>query len=281
MRSEDEMLAVILGTAQRDERVRAVMLSGSRANPNAPRDRFQDFDITYFVNDLASFTQDHTWIAVFGELMIVQMPEAMEDPPPMNDGHFGYLMQFLDSNRIDLTLYPLDKLGQYQHESLSQVLLDKDQRFGALPPPSEQDYLPTPPSAKRFADCCNEFWWVATYVAKGLGRREIPYAKYMLDSVVREQLMKMLMWQIGIQTQFKINPGKYGKYYARYLEPRQWAMLTETYADADLDCNWHALLTMGDLFRAAATVVAAHFQFEYPHPDDARVSAYLRRVRAG
>jgi len=276
MRTEQEMLDVILGTAKRDERVRAVMLSGSRVNPNAQRDRFQDFDITYFVTDLASFTQDHAWIKVFGELMIVQMPEAMEDPPPMNDGHFAYLMQFVDGNRIDLTLYPLDKLDQYQRESLSALLLDKDQRFGALPLPSENDYLPTPPTAKRFADCCNEFWWVSTYVAKGLWRREIPYAKYMLDVVVREQLMKMLMWQIGVQTQFTINPGKFGKYFERYLEPNQWAMLTQTYADADYDHNWQALLTMGQLFREAALRVAAHFHFDYPHGDDERVSAYLR-----
>ena len=40
MRSEREMMNLILGTAQADERIRAVILNGSRANPNVKRDIF-------------------------------------------------------------------------------------------------------------------------------------------------------------------------------------------------------------------------------------------------
>ncbi|MCX5973532.1 MAG: aminoglycoside 6-adenylyltransferase, partial [Coprothermobacterota bacterium] len=35
-------------------------------------------------------------------------------------------------------------------------------------PASEGSYFPQPPTAKAFADYCNEFWWVCPYVAKGL-----------------------------------------------------------------------------------------------------------------
>ena len=104
MRSEQEMLELILNNAKSDDRIRAVMMNGSRVNPKAQRDIFQDFDIIYFVNDLDSFTNDHTWIEIFGEIMILQMPEDMEAPPPMNDGHFAYLMQFTDGNRIGKAL---------------------------------------------------------------------------------------------------------------------------------------------------------------------------------
>lgn len=126
LRSEQEMFDLIINTARNDERIRAVMLNGSRVNPSAPRDIFQDFDITYFVTAIAPFTADHTWINGFGEIMILQMPEAMEDPPPMQDGHFAYLMQFMDGNRIDLTLFPVAQLPAFTLESLSQMLLDKD-----------------------------------------------------------------------------------------------------------------------------------------------------------
>ena len=40
MRSEKEMYDLILGFARSDERVRGVILNGSRANPNAPRDKY-------------------------------------------------------------------------------------------------------------------------------------------------------------------------------------------------------------------------------------------------
>ncbi len=40
MRSQSEMMDLILGVAKKDERIRAVYLNGSRANPNAPKDIF-------------------------------------------------------------------------------------------------------------------------------------------------------------------------------------------------------------------------------------------------
>ncbi len=49
MRSEDEMMKLILDIAMKDERIRLVTLEGSRTNKNVPRDKFQDYDISYFV----------------------------------------------------------------------------------------------------------------------------------------------------------------------------------------------------------------------------------------
>ena len=52
MRSEKEMYDLILGYANADENIRAVILNGSRANPNRKPDPFNDFDIVYLVRDL-------------------------------------------------------------------------------------------------------------------------------------------------------------------------------------------------------------------------------------
>ncbi|GAP08448.1 streptomycin adenylyltransferase [Anaerolinea thermolimosa] len=279
MRSEQEMLHLILETARSDERIRAVIMNGSRVNPHAPRDLFQDFDVVYLVTDVAPYRKNPAWIRRFGELMIFQMPEDMQDPPPEGDGHFTYLMQFTDGNRIDLSLYPLEQLADVLSDSLSVVLLDKDGLIGSLPPPDESTHLPQPPTAKAFADCCNEFWWVSPYVAKGLWRREILYARHALDVYVRAQLMKMLTWYIGIRTGFSVNPGKDGKYFQRHLEPELWEMLLATYTDASYERTWEALFTMTDLFRRVALQVAEARGFNYPRDDDARVSAHLRRVR--
>lgn len=279
MRSEQEMLELIVNTAKCDERIRAVIMNGSRANPNAPRDIFQDFDIVYVVTDVAPFKNNYEWIKRFGEIMVMQMPEDMQDPPPSNDGSFVYLMQFTDGNRMDLGIYPLAQLNEIGRDSLSLLLLDKDGIIEPFAPASESDYLPKTPTAQAFSDCCNEFWWVCTYVAKGLWREEIIYAKHMLDQGVREQLLKMLTWHIGVKTQFRINPGKFGKYFKKYLEPELWEMLQKTYSDATYDNTWEALYMMGDLFRITALRVAAHFGFDYPHDDDEKVSAHLRHVQ--
>lgn len=279
MRSEQEMVALIINTARNDDRIRAVLMNGSRANLHAPRDIFQDYDIVYIVTEVSPFKRDPHWIKRFGKLMIMQMPDDMLDSPPSDDDSFTYLMQFSDGNRIDLTLYPLTRLDELGKDSLSLLLLDKDGIIEPFAPPNESDYLPKPPTAKEYADCCNEFWWVCTYVAKGLWREEIIYAKYMFDQIVRQQLMKMLTWHIGVQTQFLRSPGKFGKYFKQYLEPDLWNMLQKTYSDASYDKTWEALYAMGDLFRIAAIHVAEHFNYDYPHGDDQRVSAHLKHVQ--
>lgn len=280
MRSEREMLDLILEVARQDARIRVVMLNGSRANPNAPRDFFQDFDIVYGVTDITPFRRNLEWIKRFGELMILQLPDDMQDPPPEGNGSYAYLMQFTDGNRIDLGIFPLDMLAdRVASDSLSLLLLDKDGIIGSLPTADERSFFPVPPSAKAFADCCNEFWWVCPYVAKGLWREELLYARYMLDQVLREELMKMLVWHIGVKTHFSANPGKMGKYFERYLEPELWQMLLDTYARADYAQTWDSMLTMCDLFRISAIGVASRFGFKYPSSDDQRVTAHLRHVR--
>jgi aminoglycoside 6-adenylyltransferase len=278
MRSESEMLDLIINTAQSDERVRAVIMNGSKINPNAPKDFFQDYDVVYVVTEKESFLADPGWIKVFGELMIMQLPDEMSEPPAEENDSYGYLMQFADGNRIDLSLFPVDKLDRREEDSLTLTLLDKDGILPKFPPPNDTGYLPRPPTAKAFFDCTNEFWWVSPYVAKGLWRHEIIYAKHMLDLYVREQLMKMLNWYVGMKTDFMKSPGKMGKYLEKYLEPELWGLLLQTFSDADYEHTWQALVTMGDLFRQIAIPVAQHFGFDYPYGDDERVSAHLRHV---
>ncbi len=280
MRTEREMLDLILQTARQDERIRAVILNGSRANPNAHRDIFQDFDVVYLVTDVASFKVDPEWIKRFGEIMVMQLPDEMQDAPPENQESYAFLLQFKDGNRLDLTLQPVSRVADAVADSLTVALLDKDHIIPPLAPPSEKGYLPQPPTPKQFADCCNEFWWCSPYVAKGLWRGQITYAKSMLDRTLREQLMKMIDWYVGVHTGFSKNPGYLGKHLQDCLPPDLWSILMATYSDADPDHTWDALHAMGGLFRCAATPVAEHFGFDYPQGDDERVTAYLEHVRS-
>lgn len=278
MRTPQTIYDLILSTAQADPRVRAVLLNGSRANPNAPPDPFQDFDIVYVVTELDSFLADPAWIDCFGPRLILQLPDDMEDPPPARHAQYTYLIQFTDGNRLDLTLFPLARLPDLPPDSLTVLLLDKDGLFPSLPPSSDRDYLPQPPTPKAFADCCNEFWWVSLYVAKGLWRQEILYARYMLDQIMRPQLDKMLVWYAGYLTGFAVSPGKFGKYLRRYLPSDLWEQLLQTYAPASYPATWAALFTMCDLFRRLALPLADGFSLPYPHADAAAVTARLHHI---
>lgn len=279
MRTEKEMMDLILDTARKDERVRAVGMNGSRTNPNVPRDPFQDFDIVYLVTEMGSFLRDPGWVDVFGERIIMQTPENMSMFPPELGRRFSYLMLFTDGNRIDLTLVPLNEKDVYcKEDKLTVILMDKDRCLPIIPPPTDQEYWVKRPSAAFFADCCNEFWWVSTYVAKGLWRKEILYAQDHLNTIVRPMLMKMLEWQVGIQTDFSVSVGKSGKYLQQYLSDQSWQELLSTYAKGSYEDTWRALFAMGHLFRVTAEFVAKHLNYEYPYEEDQRVTAYLKHI---
>jgi aminoglycoside 6-adenylyltransferase len=279
MRTEQQVLDLILNFANNDDNIRAVVMNGSRANPNAPKDIFQDFDVACLVNDLAPCVRNDSIPTQFGEILILQEPDNMQEPLPEGNGHYAYLMQFMDGNRIDLSFHAPEKWKSVTDDSQTIILLDKDNCLGKIPPASDIDYLPKPPTEKQFQDCCNEFWWVSPYVAKGLWRGELTYAKDMMDVAVREQLMKMLTWYFGIKTGFKKAPGKLGKYIKGEVDPEIWAELERTYSDAGFENIWQSLLTMGSLFRRLAKYVASSFGFQYAQREDDNVSAYLRHIK--
>lgn len=77
VRNETEMMELILHKAIKDERIRAVLMTGLRVNPNVKKDIFQDYDIAYIVSDIESFTANHRWVDRFGPRIMMQIPEDM------------------------------------------------------------------------------------------------------------------------------------------------------------------------------------------------------------
>src|SRR5450755_590205 len=200
MRSGEEIKKIILDKANGDIRIRAVLLNGSRANYKVQPDRFQDFDVVFIVEQLEAFISDHAWISLFGEKLIWQLPNEMTTG---NDGtnkscSFPYLMLFTDGNRIDLTLFPRNKLEtDFKTDSLTIVWLDKDNLFHHIKESSDKDYWIRRPMEKEFQDACNEFWFICTNVSKGLVREEVTYAKPRLKTHVKPNLIKRMNGKTG------------------------------------------------------------------------------------
>lgn len=282
MRSSEEIKKLVIDVANNDARIRAVLLNGSRANHKIPPDRLQDFDIVYVVNDLEGFLSDKSWTGLFGDKLIWQLPDQMVvGPKDHNEGErFALLMLFTDGNRIDLTLLSKDAIKtNYKADSLTIVWLDKDDMFSTIGAPSDSDYLIKEPGEKEFLDTCNEFWWVCTYVAKGLVRNEIIYAKEMLETIVRPMFMNVIGWHIGTETDFSVSVGKAGKFLKNFLSPALYERILRTYSDEVLENNWKALFLMMDVFGELARSVAAKLNFKYLIEEEQNVIAHSKQLR--
>ncbi len=277
------MFDLILGVAQSDERIRAVFMNGSRADPKAQKDRFQDYDIVYVVADTASFITDRDWISVFGERIMLQEPDSNNLGRGLNadpSRSYGWLMLFTDGNRIDLHIKTTHTaLEDFKADSQTILLLDKDHLLPHIPPPSDRTYRIQKPTQTRYNGCCNQFWWCLNNVAKGLVRDQLPYTMCMYHETVHVELDAMLSWYIGIKTDFSVSTGLWGKYFKRYLPNVLYTQYTMTYAS--FDSLWNAVFTACSLFRQAAKFVGTALGYTYSQRDDDQMTSYLQKIRDG
>ncbi|MBQ9120220.1 MAG: aminoglycoside 6-adenylyltransferase [Lachnospiraceae bacterium] len=281
MRSEQEMMQLILEVAQRDERIRAVYMNGSRTNKNVKKDIFQDYDIGYVVTENKPFIEDASWIDVFGERLYMQCPDILDtwmgEERNFEEG-FGWLIQFKDGNRLDLHVVPVEE-ADITEDKLCVVLLDKDGILPQIPEATDEDYRVKRPTEKEFWAACNEFWWCLNNVAKGLWREEVPYVQDMLNHVIRNQLIKLLNWKIGFETDFQVSTGKSAKEMYRWLPADIWERFLRTYSGGKVAEIWDAVFVMCDLFEETAHEVAGKYGFLYQQEEATNSYAYLKHVR--
>ncbi len=283
MRSEKEMMELILKVAMSDSRIRAVYMNGSRANPAAPKDIYQDYDIVYVVTETTSFLNDKNWLSLFGETLIIQEPDNHDFGWATNDNsrRYVWLMLFNDFNRIDLTIEIKEEAKKnYIADKLTIPLVDKDHLFPVISPPSDEAYHVKRPTLNHYRGCCNEFWWCLNNVAKGIARDELPYAMWMFNNAVRDMLVRMLGWKVGIDTNFTISAGKHGKYLKKYLPENMYEVYMKTYVGSDSNRFWEAILVACTLFHDVAMLVADDCGFSYNQNDENGMIKYLNKVKS-
>lgn len=264
MRTEQEMFNLILNIAKNDERIRAVFMNGSRTNPNAIKDIFQDYDIVYVVEETKSFREQKNWIDQFGERLCMQYPEENVYYENDVENCYGWLIQFTDGNRLDLHVCTLSHvLKEIEGDRLCRILLDKDRCLPNMPEETDKDYWINKPTERQFFDTCNEYWWCLNNVAKGLWREEVPYVMDMLNYCVRPQLIRLIGWKIGFETDFTVSIGKSGKYIYRWLESEKWTTFLKTYPSGKVKDIWESVFIMCDLFNDIAKEVSCKMHLTY------------------
>lgn len=280
MRSEDEMMHLILQTAKEDERVRAVYLNGSRTNPNAPHDKFQDYDVVYVVTDTKPYRENPDWINHFGTVLYMQMPEANDELLGKEcnlEETFGWLAIFTDGNRVDIHVSSVAYAdADIRSDRLCRILLDKDGRYGDVPEESDADHYVKKPTVNEYHCECNEFYWCLNNIAKGLARRELTYAMDMLYDVVRPCLSVMLGWKIGAENAWSVSVGKSGKYMNRYLTPEVWKRYLETVSSCEYEAIKRATEAMIALFEETAKEVAGYLGTIYNQTEAEAAKEYFK-----
>ena len=263
MRTEAEMISLIKDIAFKEENIRAAYIEGSRTNPNAPKDIFQDYDIVYIVTTIKPFREDKEWINNFGKILYMHYPEDNVFYPSDVENCYGWQIQFADGNRMDL--HVCTKENSLANLELYQILVDKD---GIVPCPQEttdERYWVKEPREIEFKCTCSDFWWCLNNVAKGLWRNELPYA--------------MDVRKMGIENNFSVSAGKSCKYFKKYLQEETYRQFLATYSIAEIESIWNSVFEMCDLFQSTAVELSKKQKFVYDFEQAENSLSFLHHVR--
>lgn len=286
MRTDQEMMALILETAQKNPQVLAAYLKGSRTNPNVPKDIYQDFDVMYVVQETESFLADRSWLEPFGEVLLKQEEEddfgygERFGIRGRSQESYSWLLLFTDGTRIDLGIETLSVLERGDNRNgLFLPLLDKIGCLPVLPPPTDQEFYVKRPTQERFEGCCNEFFWCLCDVAKGIARDEFPFVMTTYNSLVRNMLEQMLQWYVGSEHEYQISCGKGNKFLKRYLSPELYEWYVRTYSDGDYEHLWKAMDEARSLFRFVGGITADRLGFAYLERSEQGFLTYCQWIR--
>ena len=253
MRTETEMLDVILQTAQTLQ-IEAVAMSGSRTNPKAPKDEFQDYDVVYVVDDLDNLTSDLVWLDQFGTRIIEQYNVL--------GNRRLYLMLFEDGNRIDLTLCTKQQIQEWVNSEAGFTVLEDPKGLFEPYSPSPQRFWTSPASVIEFEKACNEFWWVSAYVVKGIRRKQVIYATDHLYGICQQELLKVLAWQVA-SDRGRVDIGKNYKYLFQYLPTEKEKEFSALLNFSSVEKLTHSLFATMQLFHQEAQSLANKMGFDY------------------
>ena len=247
------MLNLILQIAKKIQ-VDAVALSGSRTDGQAPKDKFQDYDVVYVVEDLDTLTRDLAWLDQFGTRIIEQHN--------ILGNRRLYLMLFEDGNRIDLTLCPKVHIKEWVESEADFTVLEDTKGLFVPYSLNPQRYWESPASEIDFEKACNEFWWVSAYVVKGICRKQVIYATDHLYCICQQELLKILAWQIA-SDRGAVDIGKNFKYLFNYLPIEKEKEFSALLDFSSLDKITQSLLATMEFFHQEAQYLAQKMGFKY------------------
>jgi len=269
-------LEKVLDIAIKKDSVRLVVMNGSRVNPNVIPDKYQDFDIVFYVNRYKEFLKDNSYLNTLGEVLVKQYSSDQRDGSLNIEDSFIYMIQFKDGNRLDLTIRDIKyAVTDFNENSLSKVLLDRE-GLNLIDNPNESSYYVKPITKEDFNFCINEFYWVCPYIAKGVKREQLFYAIKHLD-IIRHELEIMIDWWIGDKHNFKISVGKGKSRYKDLLLEETYEIYKNTYPSLETENIMNALYQAINLFDLLASELANKYSYDYPSNLKTDIIAFLKQ----
>lgn len=146
-------------------------------------------------------------------------------------------------------------------ESKFIVLEDEKGLFESYSPSPKRFWI-HPATETDFKNSCNEFWWVSSYVVKGICRKQVIYATDHLYGICQQELLKILAWQVASE-KGAVDIGKNYKYLFHYFPAEKENELSNLLDFSNIEKLTQSLFATMELFHQGAQSLAQKMGFDY------------------
>lgn len=273
MRSENEVIDIVLKAANKDEDVRAVI----RTNL-LPKRKFDYYNFYFIVNNIEKYDSD-VFANCFGERVLLYRGDR-NYPEFFPNNTKAHLMVFSDGVTIAINVMDKDTFlqrfnGEVNHENVwigdtYLKILDKDDALPEIERLDEkQTWFSGKPSEEEFSETCNEFWWVLKTFAEYTFRKELPSAMFYLNVAVRDLLNKMIRWDLYLKAGEPVDMGILDCNMEKLLDEESFSLYKKTYPTSDYESIWDAFDAVSKLWIITAEDVSKRCGFVYSKDTEA------------
>lgn len=281
--SHPDMLERIAGWARAKPEVRALVLTGSKAQPDANIDPLSDIDIEVVVADVAAFMASGQWWSELGEVWTTQVIPALAAAATQTYPMVGVI--YAGATTVDFTVIDAQRLSDLTaageldrvYAPGYRVLLDPDGLTDGLPKPSGGRDEPAVLTAAELRAVADAFWFEALRVPKYLIRGELWEAKSR-EWTMKQHLLVMVEWHAVATSGYPFDGYHKGRHLSRWVDARTWQQAHEVFGRFEAVDAWRALDASVRLFDRLASEAARERGLPYPTPADEAIAAHLRKL---
>jgi aminoglycoside 6-adenylyltransferase len=277
------LLQRILRWAQSGERARALILTGSMAQPGSLVDPLSDLDLELVVHDVAALMAGGPWWAELGEVWAVQVVDAFAAASTQAYPMVGVIYAggaIVDFTVIDAARFA-EMIATQQLDRVYapgyRVLWDPDQVTAGLPAAAPGRPAQPPLTQQELRTVADAFWFEALRVPKYLIRGELWEAKSR-EWTMKQHLLLLIEWHAAVLTGRPLDEYRKGRHLSRWADPRVWQDAHEVFGRFDAADSWRALTASVALFNRLAAEIAGAAGLRYPSPADEAITEHLRTL---
>ena len=283
MRSEREILEIVIDAARREDSVRAVI----RTDLLPVRKYLYTYNFYFVVNDIEKYEED-VFRSCFGERILLFRGDR--NYPEMFPGTKAHLMVFRDGvtivvHAMDVNTFLARYNGKNAYENVwigdtYQKVLDKDNILPEIERSEEkQTIFAGAPAREEFINVNSEFWWVMKTFAEYTLREELLSSMFYLNNSVRDLLNRMIHWYIYLKAGHPVDMGILDSRMEEVLEADLFRLYKKTYPGADYPQIWEAYDAVTELWRKTGRFVSERCGFDYPDETELNMTEFIHRLR--